>query len=266
MKKLNWSQAKNIIIVLYVMLNIFLSVVLGLAYSRDKIPDETINNTIIALKNRGVLVKCKLSRYNKETGTLSYEKYEFDRQQILSNVMDMSFTKGVDVYKNNGKEIDFVSGNRLIYKDNRFNVYKMKYGDIIKRIDNIMKDMGIVFKTRFIEKSKDSIVIYEKYNGFYVFGNYAKVDINTNEFILEINYKKIETINTKKRDIMPIHQVLLKNLVNMQGEIVSDVSFGFKESMLDDNVKQLDDTPAWRVKFSDGKELFYKAYTGKQLK
>ncbi len=263
---MNWSQAKNILIVLYVVLNIFLAVVLGLTYTRDRIPEDTINNTIIALKNRGVLVNCKLSRYNKETGTLSYEKFEFDKEQILKDIMDMSFIKGKDVYKNKDREINFVSKSKLIYKDHTLNIHKSRDNDIIKKIDNIMRNMGIIFRTKFVEKNRDSIIIYEKYSGFYVFGNYAKVKLNADEFILELNYRKIATMNTKKRDIVPIHQVLLRNLVNMQGSVVCDVSFGFKESMLDDNVRELDDIPAWRVKFVDGREFFYKAYTGRKLK
>ena len=49
MKDLDWSQVKTIFICVYVMVNIFLTIIIGGVYKRDYISKDTIDNTIIAL-------------------------------------------------------------------------------------------------------------------------------------------------------------------------------------------------------------------------
>ncbi|MBP5427227.1 MAG: two-component system regulatory protein YycI [Clostridiales bacterium] len=263
---MEWSKAKNILILIYVMVNIFLSMVLGTLYMKRRISEDTLNNTIIALKNRGVLVNCKLSRYNKETGTLSYEKFTIDRKRVLDKIMGKSVIEGQNEYKTKNKEIIFLDDNKLVYKDYTWHRGRDYENDVIRYANSVLQKCNIEFEGEIDERDVNRVTIYEKYEGFCVFGNYVKIDIDGDTVSMEISYRKVRAIDTKKRKIMPIHQVLLKNIVNMEGEIITDIKFGFRESILEDNIKELDDIPVWRVRFNNRDDIFYKAYTGKLVK
>ena len=65
---------------------------------------------------------------------------------------------------------------------------------------------------------------------------------------------------------MPIYQVLIKNMISIKGEEIEGISFGFKESTMEDNIKELDDIPVWRLKLGENNYIFYRAYTGQELK
>lgn len=265
---MDWARAKSILIWIYVIVNIFFAIVIGRAYRRDYITKDTIDNTIIALKNRGVLVKCDMSMYNKEIGTLSYNKFEFDKCNIVRNILGQDFKEGEDTYISGGKEINFVNKNKLMYKDYNYRVNKMQKSDIIKHVDCLLREIGVKFCDKIIEKDEGNsqIIIYERYKKFQIFGNYAKINLSKDMLLVEVNYKKIKRINNAKRDIMPIYQVLLKNMVDKKGSSITNISLGFRESILGYNIKELDDIPVWRVRFNDGNDIFYKAYTGKEVK
>ena len=268
MKELDWSRAKSILIYVYVVVNIFLTIAIGGVYRKDYISKDTIDNTIIALKNRGVLVKCDMSMYNKEIGTLSYNKFEFDKHYIIKNIFGQDLFQDEDIYILGSREIDFVSKNKLVYKDYNYRVNKIQESDIIRYVDWLFLKIGVRFEGKIIEndEANNQIIIYERYKNFYVFGNFVKINLNKDILTIEVNYKKIKKLNNAKKEIMPIHQVLLKNIVDKKGSSIISISLGFRESILGYNIKELDDIPVWRIRFDDGKEVFYKAYTGKEVK
>jgi hypothetical protein len=46
-----------------------------------------------------------------------------------------------------------------------------------------------------------------------------------------------------------------------ENSVISDMSFGYKRI----NEGELYDSPVWRIRFSDGTEVFYNAYTGEEI-
>lgn len=263
---MNWGHTKNIIICVYIILNIFLITVFYKNNTSENISKSTINNTIIALKKKGVLVNCELPMYNKDTGTLSYDKFEFDRKRIVYDMFEQNYSDDNNIYISDNKEIKFVNENMIIYTDYNYYVHNKSKNDIINSVEEILEKIGIKFKDKAIERIANDIVIYERYKNFYVFENYVKATTDNNILKIEINYRKIKDINNRKREIMPIYQVLIKNMINIKGRKITDISFGFKESTIGDNIKELDDIPVWRLKLSNNDYIFYRAYTGQELK
>lgn len=262
---MEWSRAKSILIWLYIGVNLFLSVTLWTLYTKRTISDYTINNTVNALKNRGVLVNCEISRYNKETSTLSYEQYEIDKEQVLKELLGKKVMQNQREYKTKDKEIIFVDNNRLIYKDYKWQSSRHCEDDVIQYVNEVLKKCDIEFRGKIEEEDVEGLVIYEKVGDFCVFGNYVRVSVLDDVLSMEIRYRMIKDADNKRRKIMPVHQVLLKNIVNMEGNVITDIKFGFRESMIGDNIKELDDIPVWRVRLNDSEDIFYKAYTGKKV-
>lgn len=262
---MEWSKAKSILIWMYLVVNLFLAVTLWTLYTKRTISDDTINNTISALKNRGVLVNCEISRYNKETSTLSYEKYEIDKRCIVGELLGERYVEDKSEYRVRDKEIIFLDNNKLIYRDYNWGSSGQHENDVIQYANEVLKKCNIEFRGEIRERDVEGVIIYERLGEFCVFGNYVRVDILDNVLTMEIRYRKIKDVDNKKRKIMPIHQVLLKNMVNMEGNVITDIKFGFRESILGDNIKELDDIPVWRVRLNDSEDVFYKAYTGKKV-
>ena len=263
---MNWGYAKNVIIWVYIILNIFLITIFYKNNTRDNISRNTINNTIIALKKRGVLVNCEVPMYNKDTGTLSYDKFEFDRRKIVNEMFEQNYSEDNSIYVSGSKEIKFVNKNNIIYTDYNYYVHNKGKNDIITSVDKLLDEIGIKFTDKIVEKCGKDIVIYERHKKFYIFENYVKISTENNKLMIDINYRKIKDINNRKREIMPIYQVLIKNMINIKGKEIEDISFGFKEGTIGDNIKELDDIPVWRLKLGDGNYIFYRAYTGQELK
>ena len=266
MRILNWGTAKNIIIGVYIVLNIFLLTIFYTNNTRDNISKSTINDTIVALKKRGVLVNCELPMYNIETGTLSYDKFEFDRKKIVEDMFEQKYYDDNNIYRLDDKDINFVNKNKIIYTENNYYVHNNGKNDIMSSVDKLLEKIGIKFNDKIVEKCGKDIVIYERYKKFYIFENYIKINNENDKLIIEINYKKINNINNRKREIMPIYQVLIKNMISIKGEEIEGISFGFKESTMEDNIKELDDIPVWRLKLGENNYIFYRAYTGQELK
>ena len=135
---MNWGYAKNVIIWVYIILNIFLITIFYKNNTRDNISRNTINNTIIALKKRGVLVNCEVPMYNKDTGTLSYDKFEFDRRKIVNEMFEQNYSEDNSIYVSGSKEIKFVNKNNIIYTDYNYYVHNKGKNDIINSVDKLL--------------------------------------------------------------------------------------------------------------------------------
>jgi len=100
----------------------------------------------------------------------------------------------------------------------------------------------------------------KKYRGHMLFDVYAEFIVTSSgieyaEIIPgEVNHTLAES------EILSAWHVLALARIN-ENSVITDMRFGYKRI----NEGELYDTPVWRIRFADGSEHFYNAYTGEEV-
>lgn len=257
---MDWSKAKNILIVLFAFLNIFLFILIGKYYFNKDATKESIANTVALLEARGVKLKCEIPvNYQSDIGTLSFDLNSANLKSTAVNKL---------------KTVNFIDDNTFIYKTSNI----MKGIDItdtsavLKYIKELVYEIIPVSRFQLDSVTEDEeggylYVLNERYKNYIVFDNYLKLHVENNgDFSFECRYRKINNIVSIKK-ILPCYQVLIKNFNKKdQSVIITAIDLGFKENVILDGAKSLNDIPVWRVRLESGEEIFYKAYSGETIK
>ena len=283
---MDWSKAKSILIVIFIMLNIFLSVILFNILSSGGISDEIINDAVKVLEERGVSVNADdLKLYNKHMGKLPYKKYGFSKEKVIKGLFgeekgleDLSLYKEV---KDGNKRLVFEDDDTFVYETLEFhdNTDAFENHKSLKTyLNRVFKDTEIPvadfeYDYENVEENGEKTYKYrQKHKGFWVFENTIAVKYNNSgAFRLECRYKGVDS-TTKKNKIVPLYQVLLKNYTGKNNITITKIDIGFKENKVEEAATELDDIPVWRVLYKETqkggsiyREMFFKAYNGEIL-
>jgi len=78
---MDWAKTKNIFIMLFFLLNVFLSIILIYTLNGNNITKDTIDDARQALAERGVAIICNIPDFNGSVGTLTYHDAGFDKKK-----------------------------------------------------------------------------------------------------------------------------------------------------------------------------------------
>lgn len=281
---MDWSRAKNILIFLFAFLNIFLSIILVNLLNSGKISAGTIKDTVKVLNERGINVsESQLKHNNRSMGKLIYSKFEFDRNAVVRNFFGdkhrFEDAENVSELDEGGRKLVFESECDFYYESSEaLEVgYKLDSEEKVRRyLQEKLKGLDIPlkdFKFDYSTKNGDyeEYIYRHKYKGYWVYKNRISVRLgNDGSVRLECRYRTLGSL-TKGKEIMPLYQVLLKNLTGMDITI-KDIDIGYSENKMEEDTKELDDVPVWRVIYIDNRkkdgafeEMFFKAYNGEIL-
>lgn len=279
---MDWAKAKNILIFMFVLLNLLLSITIITLYNSDNISRDAIDSTYKILENRGVVVNCDIPLYNKEMGTLISSNTNLDKDLIIKRFFgEVKYIEEVF-----DESVNAVCGSKklVIEKVNTF-VYnnsdpeeEISLTDI-KKVQNYLSDlfksMNIPFEKFYFDKMEDTHDGQKKYTfrqkkgDFWLYSNYVEVTVSKNGVTsLKYNNRKAKEI-TGGQKIMPAYQILIKNMTNDNGTIINKIDLGFGEQFVGNDTKVLDDIPVWRITTEQsGKivERYFKVYNGEEVK
>lgn len=279
---MDWAKAKNILIFMFVLLNLLLSITIITLYNSDNISRDAIDSTYKILENRGVVVNCDIPLYNKEMGTLISSNTNLDKDLIIKRFFgEVKYIEEVF-----DESVNAVCGSKklVIEKVNTF-VYnnsdpeeEISLTDI-KKVQNYLSDlfksMNIPFEKFYFDKMEDTHDGQKKYTfrqkkgDFWLYSNYVEVTVSQNGVTsLKYNNRKAKEITGGQR-IMPAYQILIKNMTNDNGTIINKIDLGFGEQFVGNDTKVLDDIPVWRITTEQsGKivERYFKVYNGEEVK
>lgn len=277
---MDWSKAKNILIIAFIITNVFLAYVL--INSRDNhtstVGEEFIRDvqTFLLEKNIKVAVDIPKDIPSLPLFNIKYETY--NPQEIANKFLGQKYEtetiQGYVYYVNGSESVTVKNGNEIIYKNaSKTQIY-----------DSMTSDRAVDLAQKFIEDKdfsvsdyKLSIITYED-DVYYI--EYTKL---IDDFYFEKSYMKfaisLSGINSFERywiesadlddsihmTIMSAPRALLK-LLSMEeayGKTISEISVCY---YLDPNkhiganssssAKGGKATPAWRIVFDDGTKIF----------
>ncbi len=287
---MNWSKAKTILIVVFLIADIFLLYEsylgpLALRMARDK---ENTKEIVDYLEKQGISVKSAIPKPGSSKAALDVKYKYFNEQYAMGNFFDG--LEDVDV-KNYDDRI--VMENKDIYVEINGNVeliYTNKAliegqtgsfdeGEAQKKMEAFLKKMGINQKDRYsgIKKMKNGYLemsCSQGYKGTFLDRSCLEIQA-TDKGVVSMKMLWFETVNNgkaKKEVISPVNALMkLSELYkdDEQNIIVLDMSLGYYFNTDVEDVKEFDVTtvkegtaiPVWKV-ITDKGRIYINAYNG----
>jgi regulatory protein YycI of two-component signal transduction system YycFG len=261
---MDWSRAKNLLIILFLALNVFLAAYLFMSFQNNS-SSENIANTQKILKSRGYEVKAKIPDIS-QVYNLKYENEKYDKTFIAEKLLGINLkviNQNQEV-KNNSKTLKFTSENSFTYIDKT----PSKSIDIStqeraqKYAVGLIKELKLPISSPYFDFYKTNpdksitIKYIEKFKGKYIFDNLIEFNLSENGLkYLECNLVKINGFDKEKVNIIPAYQILLNNFIDGDNKVIEEIDLGY-EFGIDIGIYGLK-TPGWRIKLEDNTSIFF---------
>lgn len=273
---MDWSRAKNILLVILILLNLFLFVnvlnvrgFLDITGSRQKEIER-------ALETAGIVVMESIPSYNRPVSRISFieDNIENQRSMItkLIGIQDESATKSIpagSVWKNGGRTLQFET-DTFIYTDEDGKTVIPSDDDkkLEQRLMSWIRDSGISREPFLLDRI---VREGEKLTAEYV-QVFKNMPIFSNRVIFTLEgslLKKVEgsmkifnaiKLSTAEAQVVSADIVLLAGKDKVQG-VVQSIRLGYLRLDSED----LYEMPVWRVTVASGEKVWFNAYTGEWL-
>ena len=281
---MDWSKAKTILIVAFIITNILLAYILigERSIAEPTIEDEFLEEVVELLKDKNILVATQIPKEIPYLNTMivGYEKMSLDdlNKKFLDN-------KGII---NNNKENfgEILKDNEsLVMINNKLIIYENKEEENV--YEDLNKDESIQLAEEFIKKRRFDTsdmkltFIKEEKGVFYL--EYSKVYNGiiverafTNLQIDRRGIKRFERLWLNMKDLgeaeiyistAPKSVLALLGMEEIYGKTITDISLCYyfdpeKHDYLKEpgEAKQGKALPAWRIQFEDGYKVFIDEY------
>ncbi|ABN53531.1 MAG TPA: hypothetical protein DEF39_04950 [Hungateiclostridium thermocellum] len=277
---MDWAKTKNIFIMLFFLLNVFLSIILIYTLNGNNITKDTIDDARQALAERGVAIICDIPDFNGSVGTLTYHDAGFDKKKVIENLLgDKKSSENLARLPNikyEDKELSFPDQYSFVFRDGspERTLHDLNSAEnVLNLVSNMLKGTGVPVTDYHLDTVEEegnlkTYVFKQKYKGFWIHENHITVGLSDKGIAyLEVRYRKINgIINSKK--IMPVYQVLIHHHDSIRNITITRIDLGFKEHKMEDGSRELDDIPVWRIEYKNqGKKQnkFFKAYDGTEI-
>lgn len=269
---MEWSKAKTILIILFLILNVFLFGSILYSSSSLGLNSDYVKYVNTFLESKNITLKASIPSYHSSSGMIDYEDQTIDKNHAVN------FFFGHSVSPSNEAELPdtlWVENEKVLEIGNNIIKYTDSTPDrslSIKDKDKLLKELAPYFEGLGIDRNEYVADIYQeqndavyvkfikKYKGHLLFDVYIDFYI-TPAGIESINMVPKVAISTIVPDeILSAYQVMVVGMIP-ENSIIKEICFGYKKLQEGD----LNDNPVWRIRYSDGHDEFYNAYTGERF-
>ncbi|MCT4594309.1 MAG: two-component system regulatory protein YycI [Anaeromicrobium sp.] len=266
---MDWSKAKNILIIGFIITNVFLIYNIQKdMYNRNNVlivDDKIINDTKSILKEKDIGVDTQVPKIVIEMAPLDVEYETYDEDKLKENLVG---ARGLLTIENN---------KLLKYRKSSLEEkYFLDRESALKTAEDFVSKIGFKNKGEEIWHTSEynnryEILYKQSYKDMFLEDSYMKVIVSTNgvEAFERIWLKPMEK-EKSKREIMPATKALLKVMDDLEEVprpiIIKDISLGYwfdrsKISFVNaENVKSGTAFPAWRIVLDNKEVKFVSAY------
>lgn len=272
---MDWSKAKNILIFILLILNIFLFVNINLANPGESIPKDVVEKAKTNLEAKGVVFKCEIPRKNVDNVTLYTEGTNLDKNRIAAALLGEDVVVADKLEDNTeltdaGKKLIFRNGNNFLFRDTapseNLNTSDIKAIErfsrkILDKLDLPISTYHLNSNTKNPDGSID-LTFLEKYKTFLVMDNYVKLTI-TNKGItyLECKARKVKGLVKNENNFKNVHQILLMNFTEGSDIVITGIELGFAK----EDAGELSESLVWQIKTESGITKYFLVSTGKEV-
>lgn len=296
---MNWSRAKTILIVLFLIADIFLLYELypGFLGNNRMIDDENTKEVMKYLEKQGIYVRCLIPKASSPKAPLTVKYKYFDSQFALKNFFhapdevaiknyeDRQTMEDESIYIEMHKNGEFIYTNKILMENKAEEVDEKA---ALKSIESFLKKLGIEAKdlydiTQNTDRNYVKLNCSQGYKDTFLDQSYLEV-MATNDGVayLKMLWFEIENNGKNKNEIIDPMRALIKladklaqqpeengneeddNVIN-----IYDISLGYYFDMDLKQVEEFDIVeveegtaiPSWRIKTDEG-NIYINAYNG----
>lgn len=281
---MDWSKAKTILIILFLLMNIFLGVnvfnqkIAPVYFSKE---EETAREILL---KRGVILESDIPKQIMNSRKLTMEaKADFDLEKITLNLLglkdvgNLASSKGFIENGNNSIKVE--NSFTFTYTDkspsNYVNLKDAK--DVEKFALEFIKKAGITPKGLILDDVEDTnsnsnsnsygnskrlVFIREKSN-IKLFDSMINIlisDKGVHEMTCSLPRPSYDKKDADR--IMPAYKVLLQNFTKDSNVIILSVDLGYTMNEEDGDMKNFYERLTWRIKQKDGTVKYFDAVSG----
>ncbi|MDD4495837.1 MAG: two-component system regulatory protein YycI [Eubacteriales bacterium] len=288
------SKAKTIFITVFIALNIFLLVNIGMLQKDNSITQRTLDNTVSILAARGVTLAAdaEIPVFKEDMPLVVFEDKQLDKDIIIAGLKAENFEAVEEVYSDGSRQLTFYGEHAFVYtdpdtflkvSDNPDDSTK----DIEKRLVKMIDSFGFPGKDFVVDISdsaagisdsvavaSDSVAVasdsvytfVQKHEKFLIFDNFVKFTLKDGGIErVECCYRLVKGYESREA-ILPAHQILINSLTECSGCEISSIKIGYKgKGHTSDEPGAERQAPVWSISFTDGSRKYYRAYDGAEI-
>ena len=271
---MDWSRAKNIILIVLILLNIFLFFNVMNVKSSYNVTQQYQRNAKQALEAAGIIVTGRIPNNNEPMSRISYvEKDLPEYNKIVNSLIQIDYNKAADTenpfWEKEGRKLEF-SADKFIYTDKtgmtNFNIddEKKLNRQLLSWIqDNDLSSINFIHKSLIKDGDSVTVEYIQEYNKTPLFSNRIIFTIE-NKMLTRVECSKRVLYNIKlskqKDEIISPNIILLTGRNKIQG-VISAIVLGY----IRPKGEELYDIPVWQINFHSGDEMFFNAFTGEWI-
>lgn len=270
---MDWSKAKNILIIAFTITNIFLIINIEknmLASKGLPMPiDRTVENVVHILEEKNIKVEADVPRHMAPMAVLEveYETYDEDKMMKL-------FQGRKDANPNGRGQVEIINGKMLVYT----NPYAkgtngpidhkkaLNLAEKFLRAYGFMKSDVDHWRTVYHEEGYE-ITFKQKYKNTFLEESYMRLMVSKTGAVrlFERIWLRPLKVGSHKNEIIPSTKALLKSVEKMgspeEEKVITDIALGYRFDPPNwQNVKSGTAFPVWRIVLKEGDVIFIDAY------
>ncbi|WP_129596314.1 two-component system regulatory protein YycI [Anaerophilus nitritogenes] len=270
---MDWSKAKNILIIALVVTNLFLIYNIEKDIFKESalsmVYDKNIEDVVEILKEKNIKIETEVPKTILELPVLNVEYETYDEKEVGEKF---------HIKSKDTRSINIVNHKILMYEnlDNRIHIQNMDEQKAVHEANQFIKDYDFLDRDVVYDKTVKTpdgyhVFFKQKYKGHFLEISYMHIVVNAS------GIKKFERVWLKplqfdenKKEIIPATKALLKSMeqIKTSNEQVKikkiDLGYWFDPSRISltnsDNIKSGTAIPAWRFTLKDGNIVFIPAY------
>lgn len=267
---MDWSKAKTILIITFLILNVFMLTMILFTGSNELFRNDYIRYAKDYLTSRDIEIKSDIPRVPKSTGKVLYATKEYNVKALCRLVFGQEIP-----FSDNGTPIEILfGGEKLILTDDElyiedrlpegelwFSDFNTFEENLINYLSNIGFNKLNVYLENFSEYEKAKEIVFTiKYKKLNVFDQQISATIdNEGKLTITAPSKEIKKENGKG-EVLSAYQILVTGGLP-SGVKIENIDIGYRRVSEGD----LYGVPVWRIITEDGGTMFYNGYTGERL-
>lgn len=266
---MNWSKAKTILIVLFILTDIFLVSILLSGEGANVISEETIKETVQVLSNNGISIDETL--IPAKTTPLSY----IEADNVIGDYQSFAKTVlGEEIYKNQDGSFSSSKG-RIEFSGNNFqfacgediDLTETDEDAVVSLAESTLTGWGISTKSAHSTVTKSDNVFTVTYKNYYdnapVFNQEVSVNIVGSTVIsAEGSWFNVNDMKLEKGNLKPITSTLIdliSVIENTDNIKITKIELGYEAPDVTSYHKSATLIPSWKITLDDGTSYYMDA-------
>lgn len=289
---MDWSKAKNVLIVAFIITNILLAYVIQKDLPiKDNFQinnDKYMENVENYLLDRGIEVDLDIPNKNMTLPILMVRYKTFDMEEVAQTFLGKNYNIiDKDIYKSGNKKLERVSNKKFIYTDSSRvqGNYPLDEDKVVEISKKFLKDHKLLaedleLQQIYLGPMKEygvqalyKLVYNQVYKGQFLAESYINVYIKHKQVVgLEVMLLEYEKTQGEKKKIIPATEALLRKMNDILTDnveedkiVISDIELGYYFNTSGINLTNWDTIasgtafPSWKIVLANGRTYYVEA-------